>query len=994
MSSPPSILLPEEPALVIGLTGPFWLDPTGEIAESTAAEAVARIAQGARPILCHAPTVAQTIGADKPFACYDVLELFAFAHPQRFCIPTPEGIAAAIGLKAGPDPAEAALTLVEVANCLLEEIATLGGGSGAGDASTRDTGTGDDDAVAIARSMAWGGWPWGPAVLAALGVEAIRDGGETRDTGETKGDHSDPQTPGIGGLRFWRNLPHWSHPVLPKPPEDAQPVTPEEARERLAGALDATAEARPGQSDYAAAVTPAFAPEGVDGPHIVLAEAGTGIGKTLGYLAPASLWAQQNRRPVWLSTYSRNLQHQLDQEAAQIYPDPEERRRRVVVRKGRENYLCLLNYEDAVNAAATRPKDAVGLGLLARWGTGTRSGELTGGDFPAWLTDLFGRRLTLGLAIRQGECLHQACPHYSTCYIERNVREAVQADLVIANHALILSQAARSMGGEQDVPPRIVFDEGHHVFDAADSAFARALNGRELGYFRRWIHGPKDARRGLARGLRVQLEPLLPTREGKDSEIENALASLLPEASRLNAYTTLDQIVSQADFLPEEGWLLRCAGGKPKNSAERFLAAVRNVVYARQDQHEDGGYSIECAIESPPQALLDTAGDLIDDLETLRTAIEKLHGIFAGFIEQLAKDESSELPADIHGPALARNRLLAACRTLRRGGTEPILNWLSMLAAITDSAEESFVDWLSIERQGGQDRDFCLHRHWLDPSEPFARFVAQPSQGVLVTSATLRDNGGEEEEDWQAVEQRIGTVHLPAVTPERIALPSPFDYNAQTRIIVVNDVDRNNAEEIAMAYRVLFKASGGGALGLFTAIRRLRTTYDLIAKPLGRAGLKVRAQHVDALNTATLTDIFRAEKDSCLLGSNALRDGIDVPGESLRLIVFDRVPWPAPSVLHSARREAFGGGRYNDAMTRLRLRQAYGRLIRRADDRGVFVLLDSRLPTRLERAFGVEGKIPRLGLEDAAAEVAAFLGRPPIGPGADGEIEGEVEGSE
>src|SRR4029434_4288534 len=98
---------------------------------------------------------------------------------------------------------------------------------------------------------------------------------------------------------------------------------------------------------------------------------------------------------------------------------------------------------------------------------------------------------------------------------------------------------------------------------------------------------------------------------------------------------------------------------------------------------------------------------------------------------------------------------------------------------------------------------------------------------------------------------------------------------------------------------------------------------------------------VDRLAAATLVDIFRAEEDACLLGTDAIRDGVDVPGRSLRLIVFDRVPWPRPDILHKARKAAFGGAAYDDMIVRLRLKQAFGRLVRRADDYGVFVLLDS-----------------------------------------------------
>ena len=137
--------------------------------------------------------------------------------------------------------------------------------------------------------------------------------------------------------------------------------------------------------------------------------------------------------------------------------------------------------------------------------------------------------------------------------------------------------------------------------------------------------------------------------------------------------------------------------------------------------------------------------------------------------------------------------------------------------------------------------------------------------------------------------------------------------------------------------------------------------------------MSLLAQHVDAMDNATLIDIFRGDRDACLLGTDAVRDGVDVPGDALRLIVFDRVPWPRPDLLHRARKSAFGGTAYEDQLTRLKLKQAFGRLIRRADDRGVFVLLDKAMPSRLLTAFPAEVTIERIGLKDAIERVKGFL---------------------
>ena len=142
-----------------------------------------------------------------------------------------------------------------------------------------------------------------------------------------------------------------------------------------------------------------------------------------------------------------------------------------------------------------------------------------------------------------------------------------------------------------------------------------------------------------------------------------------------------------------------------------------------------------------------------------------------------------------------------------------------------------------------------------------------------------------------------------------------------------------------------------------------------------RAGLPLLAQHVDPIDAGTLVDIFRDDPRASLLGTDALRDGVDVPGKSLRLVIMERVPWPRPTVLHGARRLAGGGSPYDDRVVRARLAQAFGRLIRRQRDRGVFVILSAAMPSRLLSAFPSGVPIRRVPLEAAIARVADRLVR-------------------
>ncbi|NVN42240.1 ATP-dependent DNA helicase, partial [Ameyamaea chiangmaiensis] len=276
-------------------------------------------------------------------------------------------------------------------------------------------------------------------------------------------------------------------------------------------------------ADFASVATHAFAPRAhIGDPQVLLAEAGTGTGKTLGYLAPASVWAEQNDGAVWISTYTKHLQRQIEAETTRLHADDTVRRQHVVVRKGRENYLCLLNMEDWVNTVLNRGRDAspgalITLCLIARWATASRDGDLMGGDLPGWFGDLMGAGQVAALADRRGECIHGACPHYQRCFVEHSIRRARHADLVIANHALVMAQAAwASPAGiadlpveqEDNTPTRYVFDEGHHIADAADGAFATEFSGLEAAELRRWLLGAEGGR-SRARGLRRRLDDLV-----------------------------------------------------------------------------------------------------------------------------------------------------------------------------------------------------------------------------------------------------------------------------------------------------------------------------------------------------------------------------------------------------------------------------------------------------------------------------------------------------
>ncbi|GAA4053430.1 ATP-dependent DNA helicase [Parerythrobacter jejuensis] len=855
-------------------------------------------------LMLNAPLVAARLGYPD-LSGLDLLELFAFIHPAKFCVPTPKGLAHALDLPEPKGDDGVPELLQEAAGKLLGLCET-------------DDWAERDGAWSVLQSMAKLRWPWAGVLAPHV------------------------QRPHQAEKWVFAKLPEWEE--TPERPQPAQVTLAPEAVETQLETLTGTgAERREGQRAYAKDAGSIFAPRSVGRdqqtlPHVLLAQAGTGIGKTLGYLAPASLWASLSQGTVWVSTYTKNLQRQLRGESRRAWPS----RRSdgsppVVVRKGRENYLCLLNLEDALQGGfAGRP--AILAQLVARWAAFSADGDMIGGDLPGWLGTLFRKRGIAALTDQRGECIYAGCPHYRKCFIERSARASAQADLVIANHALVMINAARGRHQGQ-APTRIVFDEGHHVFDAADSTFAAALTGQEAIELRRWIIGPEKTNRGRRRGLAARLADVASYDDAGCEAVEAA--------------------VEAAAKLPADGWIARLAENMPLGPLETLLGHVRATTYARDESGgQEAGYGIETEVAALPGALIEAAQEAQSALAAIRKPLIALGSRLEAVLE--------DAPDWLDGQGRAR---IEGARHSLTWRIDLIAAWESMLARLGGPADADFVDWFAVDRNDSREFDIGIHRHWLDPMKPFAKVVLEPAHGVMLTSATLTDRG-EQGEDWEGAIAASGAPHID-LAPKTSSAHSPFDYAGRAEVLIVTDIKRGDLAGLAGAYARLIEAAGGGVLGLFTAIKRLRAVYGRIADRLARAGLPLYAQHVDPIDTGTLTDIFRDDRTASLLGTDALRDGVDVPGESLRCVVMEAVPWPRPTILHRSRRASGGGGRYDDRIIRARLAQAFGRLIRSRDDAGHFVVLSAAFPSRLLSAFPEGTPVLRLTLEEALKRVAA-----------------------
>src|SRR5436305_537396 len=701
---------PALPALHATHAGIWLAGGDGEVREASRGEAIARAAETPHIIL-NGPLVGQRLGYPE-LSGLDLLELFAFIHPARFAVPTAAGLSRTLGLEPPASEADSAGALRTMAERLLAVLADVGWKEREGAWTSNAT---------LHRL----GWGWAPLIGARL------------------------ERPERGERMLFSRLKQWEE-AAERPPPRTVAVDPAAARAKL-DALTGRVEAREGQRAMAKAVTQVFAPKPAKGaPNMLLAEAGTGIGKTLAYLAPASLWAEAAGGAVWVSTFTKALQRQLDAEGPKLFADADERKRKVVVRKGRENYLCLLNLEDALQGAFAG-RAAVLAQLVGRWAAYTKDGDMVGGDLPGWLASLFRRAGAAALTDRRGECVYAGCPHYRRCFIERAERASREADIVIANHALVMINAARA---REEAPGRILFDEGHHLFDAADSTFAVTFGGAEAIEMRRWIVGPEGRSRGRRRGLAARLMDV----GSYDEEGGQALEAAI-EAARA---------------LPSDGWLQRLNEGAPFGPIEALLAEARGTVYARAKAQE-AGYGLETELAEPDGALVSQAAAAMALLETLQKPLaalgRRLEAVLENGPDWLDSQARARVEGAIRGLAWRRETLAA---------------WIALLGRIGGEADPEFVDWLAVERVDGREYDVAIHRRWLDPTKPLAAAVLAPAGGVLVTSATLRAG-----EDWAAADARTGALHLPNAALHFEA-ESPFDYAGCSEVLIVTDVKQGD----------------------------------------------------------------------------------------------------------------------------------------------------------------------------------------------------------
>lgn len=659
------------------------------------------------------------------------------------------------------------------------------------------------------------------------------------------------------------------------------------------------AEERPGQRHMAEAIADAVA-EGTSRarawrdaggapeskPHAVIQaiEAGTGTGKSLGYLIPA---LAAGRAPVIVATRTKNLQRQLLEEdlprAVGILGRPV----KAVLAKGRSNYLCLAAWEQAqAHPPSEVSKGDYGLWMaLPRWADSTTTGDREElGPFGEGESPLWDK-----LNARAERCTGRQCPHYADCHLVKLRQQVAEADLVIVNHALLLAdRKLRESAFGQVLPdaPVLVLDEAHDLEEQLTEGFAESWSSRAM------------------RLLFSDLEAALGAEDSGELEV------------RLPVW--------------EESW-------------ERLLALL---------PPEPGTYPLH-PDKLPLAELADAVGAWVEAgqgvMGTLKTCASNAK----------EGDLSWSKLAERCGQAFARMEQIFA---------QPE-GWVSTIT-----------------------RESALVTHFksnpIDVRAFFHQHLRMGFESVVMTSATLRDGKG-----FNGLGLRLGLSH--EEVDRGLAVDSPFDFDAQGLLFVPPGLPERRAgaggvgdpawiEASLDAMTRLIAASRGRALLLFTSRKMLHAFRPRLESALPQITFFVQGE---SLTRTQMLNRFRTTPDAAILGLASFWQGVDLPGDALRLVIVTALPFAPPDdpVLAArvreadAKQEGLGFRGIQLPQMTLKLKQGLGRLIRTRRDKGVVALLDPRILLPREDPHGkryaaqVRASLPPFPLVRDWERVVGFL---------------------
>lgn len=659
-------------------------------------------------------------------------------------------------------------------------------------------------------------------------------------------------------------------------------------------------EDRASQRELAAAIARVYNDGGVG-----LLEAGTGVGKSLGYLVPALRWAAANGERTIVSTNTINLQEQLvGKDLPFLEQALGDQPVRFALLKGWRNYLCKARLEQAIGGAAQLFDDGMAgeLAALAAWGERTADGSLADLPTPP-------RPEVWDEVSAEGDiCTRMKCSHFDQCFVFKARRAAAQADVIVVNHHLLLSdlavrRAAQNWDDAAVLPAygRLVIDEGHHLEDAAATHLGATVTRRGL---QRLVSRLDRRGKGLLPALVMRLSAssdLLST-----ASLDLIEARLTPSVSALALKSAL--LFDLLDtFIEQEG-----------------QAVVRLTHRFATHPIWKAGLSL---------ALGDTLGEIDLLGEGLRLVRERIEGS-STLDEQLA-------------PLL--NEMRSVTKRLQTAGD-------GLRRALTPPPDDDSVRWIEVR---GRERSVAVSSVPLDLAPILREDLFKRLDSAIVTSATLTASGGDVAADARRFDFLAARLGLddPELTPTTAVFASPFAYETQSLLVIPSDIPAPNVDAdghrnaVTRVVLDVAESADGGLFVLFTSHREVRQ----LASELRARGVERRwplLVHGDESRDALLSR-FRESGRAILLGTASFWEGVDVPGDALRGLVIAKLPFRVPTEpVTAAQCEAItarGGDAFAEYMlphASLRLKQGFGRLIRTGTDRGVVVMCDPRIVTK------------------------------------------------
>ena len=708
---------------------------------------------------------------------------------------------------------------------------------------------------------------------------------------------------GIGTVIVDNAAKHLYVVVEPPEPKERVALNPDELSDILApgGSLSEFYEAfedRPGQREMLEVVTHQFNQGGV-----AIIEAGTGTGKSLAYLLPAAYWSRNNKERTVISTNTINLQEQLTTKDLPLVRalggDVE-----WALVKGRGNYVSIrraLLASDAQRSLFDDDRSDEMTALLS-WLKTTTDGSLS--DLP------FTPEPETWEEVRSDPdiCLRSRCPHFQECHYQRSRRQAASADLLIVNHHMLFTdlavrRATLNWTASAVLPSynRIVLDEAHNIEDAATSHLGVEVTRRGLY---RVLSRLERSGRGVLSAVYDQITTGSEQRRELQERIETRVRPALAQA-RLEVEGFIDTV---EEFLPSDKSTVRIGSSGVGELAER----------------DEVGEQLSASLNA---------------LTTLERELSEL-----GARIELDENISDGLEGRLLDLRAITRRLAAA----RHG-----------LGLVFTPGEKAgrYVRWLEL-RGRGRRSNLVMSAAPIDLGDLLVESLFSRVETTILTSATLATR-----KNFSFLRKRIGLhkeqldrYNLDCEVNDHIIL-SPFNFQDQTILAVPTDLPA--AEEgsgefykaIAEVTEQVATLSDGGLFVLFTSYAALIQVGELLRLIGADSRWPLFIQGED--DRHRLLQRFVEHGRGILLGTASFWEGVDVPGDPLRGLIIQKLPFKVPTEpVTAARMEAIQGAgqdgfqEYMLPHAALRLKQGFGRLIRSKSDRGAVVLLDDRLVTK------------------------------------------------